>query len=86
MQVTLTILDINDHDPVFEPSTARVIEILESAQIGSRFPLPAATDADSGRYGIQRYAFAASDTETDSLPFELQARIFFDFCISFGFD
>jgi len=75
VQVTLTILDINDHDPVFQSNTAsrRVIEILESARTGSRFPLPVATDADSGRYGIQRYAFV-SDQETN-LPFELQAEV-----------
>jgi len=70
--VTLTIVDINDHDPVFLSDTPPVIEIMESAQTGSRFALPAATDADSSRYGIQRYAFASDgDTET---PFELQAE------------
>lgn len=74
--MTLTIVDINDHDPVFQSSTSpRIIEIIESAQTGSRYGLPAAIDADSSRYGIQRYAFAsdASEPETN-LPFELQAE------------
>ena len=68
-------MDINDHEPVFQSNTPTVIEIMESAQTGSRFPLPAATDADSPRFGIQRYAFASDSSapETD-IPFELQAE------------
>lgn len=72
--MTLTIIDINDHDPVFQSTSPRVIEIIESAQTGSRYALPAATDADSPRYGVQRYAFSsdASQPETE-MPFQLQA-------------
>jgi len=73
--VTLTIIDINDHDPVFQSNTPTVIEIIESAQTGSRFALPAATDADSSRYGIQRYAFAGDSSAPETeIPFELQAE------------
>lgn len=73
--MTLRIVDINDHDPVFQSSTPRVIEIIESAQTGSRYALPAATDADSSRYGIQRYAFAGDSSEPETeMPFELQAE------------
>lgn len=73
--MTLTIVDINDNDPVFQSNTPRVIEIIESAQTGSRFALPAATDADSSRYGIQRYAFAGDLSEPEAeIPFELQAE------------
>jgi len=73
--VTLTIVDINDHDPVFQSNTSPVIEIMESAQTGSRFALPAATDADSSRYGIQRYAFAGDSSASETeIPFELQAE------------
>jgi len=75
LQVTLTIVDINDHDPVFQSNTPTVIEIIESAQTGSRFPLPAAIDADSSRYGIQRYAFASDSSAPETeIPFELQAE------------
>ena len=73
--MTLTVVDINDNDPVFQSNTPRVIEIIESAQTGSRFALPAATDADSSRYGIQRYAFAGDLSEPEAeIPFELQAE------------
>jgi len=74
--VTLNIDDINDHDPVFPSSSPRVIEVIESAQTGSRYSLPAATDADSGRHGVQRYTLASRqpETEMEELPFELQAE------------
>lgn len=73
--MTLTIVDINDNDPFFQSNAPRVIEVLESAQAGSRFALPTATDADSSRYGIQRYAFADDSSEPETkIPFELQAE------------
>lgn len=67
----ITILDINDNDPVFPVNASRQIEIVESAAIGSRFPLPAATDRDSGRFGVQRYAFTAMTSRMET-PFELR--------------
>jgi len=71
--VTLTIVDINDHDPVFPSSSPRVIEVVESAQVGTRFALPAATDADSARYGVRRYALREAEETGAEMPFELAA-------------
>jgi len=71
--VTLAIVDINDHDPVFPSSSPRVIEVVESAQVGTRFALPAATDADSARYGVHRYALREAEATGEEMPFELAA-------------
>lgn len=63
----MTILDINDNDPTFSTNGTRHIEVVESAPIGSRFPLPAATDADSPRFGVQRYVFAAQTSWSEAV-------------------
>jgi len=71
VQVFITILDINDNDPVFPANVTRQIDIVESAPIGSRFPLPAAVDRDSPRFNIQRYAFTGV-TSRPEMAFELR--------------
>lgn len=71
LQVFITILDINDNDPIFPINATRHIDIVESAPIGSRFPLPVAIDRDSNRFSIQRYAFT-SVTPTPEIVFELR--------------
>uniref|UniRef100_F1KPG5 Protocadherin-16 n=1 Tax=Ascaris suum TaxID=6253 RepID=F1KPG5_ASCSU len=50
ISVHVTVLDINDNDPVF-PSSFMNVSIVESAAIGSRVALHSATDADFGDNG-----------------------------------
>ncbi|XP_054647579.1 protocadherin alpha-3-like isoform X12 [Dunckerocampus dactyliophorus] len=52
--VTVEILDINDHAPVF-PEKEKKLEISESALPGARFQLQAARDPDVGQLSIQQY-------------------------------
>lgn len=52
--VHLTIVDMNDNPPVFEPSSF-TISIPESSPIGGLFYLPPAKDADLGKNGISSY-------------------------------
>ncbi|XP_009683058.2 protocadherin beta-15-like [Struthio camelus] len=49
------ILDVNDNSPVF-PEKEVVLEILETASPGSRFPLESARDTDVGSNGLQNYS------------------------------
>ncbi|XP_062443778.1 protocadherin beta-16-like [Rhea pennata] len=49
------ILDINDNSPVFLEKEM-VLEILETASPGSRFPLESARDTDVGSNGLQKYS------------------------------
>ncbi|POI18558.1 hypothetical protein CIB84_017700, partial [Bambusicola thoracicus] len=49
--------DVNDHSPVF-PEKEMILEILETASIGSRFPLEAARDKDVGINGLQNYSLS----------------------------
>ncbi|XP_016160887.1 PREDICTED: protocadherin beta-16-like [Ficedula albicollis] len=47
--------DVNDNSPVF-PEKEMVLEILETASPGSRFPLESAQDKDVGINGLQNYS------------------------------
>ena len=47
------------------------ISVVETAAVGSLFPLPDASDADSRRYGVREYQLRAVDS-TPSPPFELE--------------
>ncbi|NXF27207.1 PCDBG protein, partial [Rhodinocichla rosea] len=49
------IRDVNDNSPVF-PEKEMVLEILETASPGSRFPLESAQDKDVGINGLQNYS------------------------------
>ncbi|XP_056238331.1 protocadherin alpha-8-like isoform X15 [Seriola aureovittata] len=58
--VTVEILDINDHSPVF-PEKEKRLEISESALAGARFQLQAARDSDVGQFSIQQYKLSHND-------------------------
>ncbi|XP_028316140.1 protocadherin alpha-8-like [Gouania willdenowi] len=58
--VTVEILDINDHAPVF-PEKEKRLEISESASPGARFQLQAAQDPDVGLLGVQHYKLSHND-------------------------
>ncbi|NXX56826.1 PCDGK protein, partial [Scopus umbretta] len=53
------IQDINDNDPVFPSSLAR-LEISESVAAGARFPLESAQDPDVGINSLQTYQLSAN--------------------------
>uniref|UniRef100_A0A3P9IJ32 Protocadherin 2 alpha a 15 n=1 Tax=Oryzias latipes TaxID=8090 RepID=A0A3P9IJ32_ORYLA len=58
--VTVDILDINDHAPVFSEKEKR-LEISESALPGARFQLQAAQDPDVGQFSIQQYKLSQNE-------------------------
>ncbi|XP_069388118.1 protocadherin alpha-3-like isoform X23 [Paralichthys olivaceus] len=58
--VTVEILDINDHSPVF-PEKEKRLEISESALAGARFQLQAARDPDVGQFSIQQYKLSHNE-------------------------
>ncbi|NXT02126.1 PCDB4 protein, partial [Jacana jacana] len=53
------VLDVNDNSPVF-PEKEIVLEILETASPGSRFPLENARDKDVGSNGLQNYTVGSN--------------------------
>ncbi|NXE28030.1 PCDBG protein, partial [Ardeotis kori] len=51
--------DVNDNSPVF-PEKEMVLEILETASPGSRFPVESARDKDVGSNGLQNYSLGSN--------------------------
>ncbi|OXB50923.1 hypothetical protein ASZ78_007681, partial [Callipepla squamata] len=51
--------DVNDNSPVF-PQKEMVLEIIETAVLGSRLPLETARDMDMGLNGVQNYSLTAN--------------------------
>ncbi|XP_071254527.1 protocadherin gamma-A10-like isoform X18 [Salvelinus alpinus] len=58
--VTVEILDVNDHAPVF-PNKDIQFEISESATVAARFPLESAEDPDVGLNALQNYILTPND-------------------------
>ncbi|XP_053496993.1 protocadherin alpha-8-like isoform X3 [Ictalurus furcatus] len=58
--VTVEIIDVNDHAPVFTEKET-LLEIWESALPGTRFQLQQAHDSDSGSNSIQTYKLSQND-------------------------
>jgi len=69
----LTIHDINDHSPVFTCKSPYVIHISESVPPGVEYALPAAADADSLHFAVQRYVLGGP-LPPQSSPFQLLTR------------
>jgi len=69
----LTIHDINDHSPVFTCKSPYVIHISESVPPGVEYALPAAADADSRLFAVQRYVLGGR-LPPQSSPFQLLTR------------
>uniref|UniRef100_A0A3B4ZA19 Protocadherin gamma-A3-like n=1 Tax=Seriola lalandi dorsalis TaxID=1841481 RepID=A0A3B4ZA19_SERLL len=61
-RITVEVLDINDHAPVFPNKDKTVsFEISESAVVGVQFPLQSAEDLDVGLNGLQDYVLSPND-------------------------
>ncbi|KAK0418964.1 hypothetical protein QR680_013877 [Steinernema hermaphroditum] len=60
IRVTVEVLDENDNAPVF-PVDQIQLEISEYARMQAEMPLPSATDADSGAYGVQKYRISGGN-------------------------
>ncbi|XP_026213708.1 protocadherin gamma-A4-like isoform X6 [Anabas testudineus] len=58
--VTIEVLDVNDHPPVFKKSDI-VLEISESANLGAKFVLDSAEDPDVGVNALQNYVLTSND-------------------------
>uniref|UniRef100_W5L957 Protocadherin 2 alpha a 15 n=1 Tax=Astyanax mexicanus TaxID=7994 RepID=W5L957_ASTMX len=58
--ITVEIVDINDHAPIF-PEKEKRLEISENAVAGARFQLQAARDADSGVNSVQLYKLSQNE-------------------------
>ncbi|XP_026185851.1 protocadherin gamma-A10-like [Mastacembelus armatus] len=61
-RVTVEVLDINDHAPVFQNRDKPIsFEISESAVVGVQFPLQSAEDLDVGQNTLQDYILSPND-------------------------
>ncbi|CAF94673.1 unnamed protein product, partial [Tetraodon nigroviridis] len=61
-RITVEVLDINDHAPVFPNKDKPVqFEISESAAIGVQFPLQSADDMDVGQSALQNYILSPNE-------------------------
>lgn len=69
--IKIEILDINDNSPTF-PNDVIDLEIAENAAPGTRFPLTAAYDLDSGENGLKTYQITRDDYSIFSL--DVKAR------------
>ncbi|XP_030001922.1 protocadherin beta-16-like [Sphaeramia orbicularis] len=58
--ITIEVLDVNDHPPVFKKSDI-MLDISESANVGARFVLDSAEDPDVGVNGLQNYVLTTND-------------------------
>ncbi|XP_032929423.1 protocadherin beta-15-like [Catharus ustulatus] len=70
-RVEVTIDDINDHSPVF-PDERVTFKILETSELGSRFPLEVAQDLDIGSNTVQAYSISP---ENESVSVSYGTRI-----------
>ncbi|XP_071254521.1 protocadherin gamma-A11-like isoform X12 [Salvelinus alpinus] len=59
-QITIEVLDINDHPPIFKKTDVK-LEISESAILGARFVLENAEDPDVGVHSLQNYVLTPND-------------------------
>ncbi|XP_029107015.1 protocadherin alpha-2-like isoform X6 [Scleropages formosus] len=59
-RIEMNILDINDNAPSF-PERFNVLNIMESAFTGERFPLPVASDPDVGSNSVKNYKLSSNE-------------------------
>ncbi|XP_061436924.1 protocadherin-10-like [Lethenteron reissneri] len=68
VRVVVDVLDVNDHAPRF-PAESALLEVAESAAVGTRFALDGARDPDAGANALRGYAM-----EPDDGAFALETR------------
>ncbi|XP_061437060.1 LOW QUALITY PROTEIN: protocadherin-19-like, partial [Lethenteron reissneri] len=68
VRVVVDVLDVNDHAPCF-PAESALLEVAESAAVGTRFALDGARDPDAGANALRGYAM-----EPDDGAFALETR------------
>lgn len=61
-KLSLTVNDLNDNSPVFQPPTL-TLRVPETAALGSVYVLPAAVDRDHGPRDIQTYTMTSNATD-----------------------
>ena len=61
-RLSLTVSDLNDNSPVFEPSQL-TLHVPETATLGSVYVLPAAVDRDHGPNDVTSYTMTSNATE-----------------------
>ena len=66
IRVKVKVTDINDHRPTF-PRDRQEFRILESAAMGTTFPLPTAEDGDNATNGVQIYDIDSTTTVFDMI-------------------
>ncbi|KAA0193633.1 Protocadherin-9 [Fasciolopsis buskii] len=79
VRITLFVADENDNAPKFPQTTEKDRDenwwkmfIPESAAVGTKHTLPAATDADSTRHGVHSYKlYSTMSLSSEPLPFSL---------------
>lgn len=79
MKVRVDLLDLNDNSPSFRETEVN-ISINEASPIGISYPLPAASDDDSPRYGIQKYEVDKASEKlsmvfSESVSGQLEAKL-----------
>ena len=77
VRVIVYIEDINDNAPTF-PQQQLSLRIKESTLPGSTFPLPVATDADSGEFGIHGFELTSSSADLFALEVRRNVEESFD--------
>jgi hypothetical protein len=60
INIIITIVDINDHSPVFSQDW-EVVELIETTAVGTTFAVPEAEDADSEPLSVQSYRMQSAD-------------------------
>jgi hypothetical protein len=70
IKVKVKVIDVNDRKPTF-PTDRVEFRVLETAAVGTSFPLPSAEDGDLGNNSVQAYAIAPDQPTT---TFELQTQ------------
>ena len=71
VKIIVDSLDVNDNDPEFRPAQI-VRQMSESAPTGSGFVVPTAHDADSSRFGVDKYELLGVDSGRYDGPFGLK--------------
>ena len=77
IRVIVHVDDINDNRPTFSQQQL-TLTIKESRVPGSTFPLPVATDADSGEFGIQGFELTSSSVDLFALEVRRNVEESFD--------